>query len=177
MERKELDKYKIISTDQARDNAFLLYELWMNKVERHRIGKKDFGKRSSDSIFIELKKVRIVTVQMIAEETGRKYEPEIFSIARKNVGQSIDKQFINIDIDYQAKYEPFDKNNPVIDQTSLYDVRPYMTSGLFNSLKRCNCETIKDALSYSDEELFKFRVFGKKRIEELNAFYKMYGLR
>ena len=177
MERKELDKYKIINTDRARDNAFLLYNLWVNKVKRHIISKKDFGTTSSDSMFTELKKVRIVTVQMIAEETGKKYEPEIFAIARKNVGLESARHFICIDIDYQAPYKPFDINNPVTEKTWLCDIRPYITSGLYNSLRRCNFDTIEDAMSCSDEELFKFRIFGRKRIEELNTFYQEYGLR
>lgn len=175
MERKELDKYKMVCSERAKDSAYLLYEMWKRGDESLHIRKADVGFPRIDTLYTELKKVRTITVQMIAEETGRRYDLDMFTISIK--GKEKDNETLNIYINRDVPYEIYDKDNPITKDTKLTEIKAYFTSSLFNSLRRCNFETIGDALLYTDAALKEFRVFGEKRIQELNEFYSEYGLR
>ena len=171
MDRKELDKYKMIKTERAKNCAYRLYEIWKSKTDFVKMEQDDFEQDNSDVLFAELKKVRIVSVQMIAEETGRKYDPDIFIITRRGY-----KQTLYIMVDYSAPYEPFNKDNPVTEETLITDIKPYVTTGLYNCLRK-QFETIGEALKKTDKELSQYRNFGKTRRIELNEFYQTFNLR
>ena len=74
---------------------------------------------------------------------------------------------------YPTQEWPF---SPDPNNTKVEEIKPYITAGLFNSLKRCKFETIEDTLKHSDEELMRVKCFGRKRLEELHQLYRTFEI-
>lgn len=178
MKRKELSKYKMLKTERARDGAYLMYELWKTDKPAFKVYRSNNRYKSQEALYSELRNVRTVAVQIIAEETGRKYAPDIFTVTKEteDEGETADAP-VYIYINQAAHYEPYETGPSFNKNTNLEEIRPYFTAELYNSLRRCNFETLGDILPYTDNKLLEYKCFGIKRIQELNEFYREYGLK
>ena len=176
MERIDLDKYKMINTERAKECAYYLYQLWEKGEDTYRVHYADLKYPNPSILFDEMKKVRIVAVQIIAETTGRKYDPDLFYITRKGLKGEYASGYLYVQINRTAPYKDFNRENPITEETEIEEIKPYVTSNLFNSLKKSNFETVGDALSHTDKEIRATRNFGKIRLSELKDLYNTFGI-
>lgn len=176
MERKELDKYKMISGIRLKECIYYLYELWNREGDSFKIHISELNCKSIVGAYEDLKRARIITVQIIAEETGKKYDQDVFFITQKAPATGKEPGIIYINIDRSAPFKRINTSRPVTKDTKVEEIKPYITAGLFNSLKRCKFETIEDTLKHSDEELMRVKCFGRKRLEELHQLYRTFSI-